>query len=542
MADEVTDVLVVGAGPTGLALACGLRLQGVGVRVVDRLPAPATTSRANFVHVRGSEVLDRLGALGDLPQRSVRAMRITTYLGDRPMMRIRFGDPGLRTAAPPMVVSQALVEGELRRRLGELGVTPEWDASLTGLVQDDDGVTAELDDGRTVRARWLVGCDGTNSAVRSAAGIDAPGVRLSERFLLADVHLDWDVDRTGTSGWLHPTGMLGAMPMPDDDGRGDLWRLIAYDPQSAPPDAAEPDPAELDPAEPRAADAYGRRSRLSEAQILDRFREILPERTGREVWVLDSEWVSEFTIQRRLADRYRRGRVLIAGDAAHAHAPFGGQGMLTGLGDAENLAWKLAHVVRGRASDALLDTYADERRPLATDVVRGTANVTRVNVAQSAVGRFVRDHVLIRLFNQPVIQRWVTFTTSQLWVSYRSGPLGAGPTERVAARLRRRTCVGDRVPNLDCVSADGTPTHLHSELGGRWALLVPPSDGAGGVDGADDGASGAAPDGEPARLTRTDGVAEAWLVRPDGHLAWRGADPAASGPWLTEVLRTGSAR
>ncbi|GAA4701406.1 4,5-epoxidase [Promicromonospora umidemergens] len=526
MTQAVTDVLVVGAGPTGLALACGLRLQGVDVRVVDRMPAPATTSRANFVHVRGSEVLDRLGALGDLPQRAVRAMRITTYLGDEPMMRIRFGDPGLRTAAPPMVVSQALVEGELRRRLAELGVTPEWGASLTGLVQDDDGVTAELDDGRTVRARWLVGCDGTSSAVRSAAGINAPGVRLSERFLLADVHLDWDVDRTGTSGWVHPTGMLGAMPMPDDDGRADLWRLIAYDPQSAlseaPPDAAEP----------RAADAYGRRSRLTEAQILDRFRAILPERTGREVWVLDSEWLSEFTIHRRLADQYRRGRVFIAGDAAHAHAPFGGQGMLTGLGDAENLAWKLALVVRGRASDGLLDTYEGERRPLATDVLRGTANVTRINVATSPVGRFLRDQVLIRLFNQPWIQRWATFTTSQLWVSYRSGPLGVGPAERVAARLRRRTCVGDRVPNLGCVRADGAPTRLHAELGGRWALLVPPSDGA----------TGAEPDGEPARLTRTDGVPEAWLVRPDGHLAWRGVDPAESGPWLAEVLRTGSAR
>jgi 4,5-epoxidase len=537
-ADEVTDVLVVGAGPTGLALACGLRLQGVDVRVVDRMPAPATTSRANFVHVRGSEVLDRLGAIGDLPQRSVRAMRITTYLGDKPMMRIRFGDPGLGTAAPPMVVSQALVEGELRRRLAELGVTPEWGASLTGLVQDDDGVTAELDDGRAVRARWLVGCDGTSSAVRSAAGINAPGVRLSERFLLADVHLDWDVDRTGTSGWVHPTGMLGAMPMPDDDGRADLWRLIAYDPQSATLET----PA--DAAAPRAADAYGRRSRLTEAQILDRFRAILPERTGREVWVLDSEWLSEFTIHRRLADRYRRGRVFIAGDAAHAHAPFGGQGMLTGLGDAENLAWKLALVVRGQASDALLDTYEGERRPLATDVLRGTANVTRINVAQSAVGRFVRDHVLIRLFNQPWIQRWVTFTTSQLWVSYRSGPLGVGPAERAAARLGRRICVGDRVPNLECHRTDGTPTRLHAELGGRWALLVPAAvDAAGGgaVDAAG-GGPGAEPRVEPARLTRTDGVAETWLVRPDGHLAWRGTDPASATSWLAELLRAGRAR
>ena len=550
--DDVTDVLVVGAGPTGLALACGLRLQGVDVRVVDRMPAPATTSRANFVHARGSEVLDRLGALGDLPQRSVRAMLITTYVGGKPMMRVRFGDPGLRTPAPPMVVSQALVEAELRRRLAELGVKPEWGARLTGVVQDDDGVTAELDDGRTVRARWLVGCDGTSSTVRAAAGINAPGVRLSERFLLADVHLDWDLDRTGTSGWVHPTGMLGAMPMPDADGRGDLWRLIAYDPASATLEqaaygAGPGGEGEAGDAAPRAADAYGRRSRLTEQQILDRFREILPERTGREVRVLGSEWLSEFTIHRRLADGYRHGRAFIAGDAAHAHAPFGGQGMLTGLGDAENLAWKLALVVRGRASDALLDTYEAERRPLATEVLRGTANVTRINVAQSAVGRFVRDQVLIRIFNQPSLQRWATFTASQLWVSYRSGPLGVGRAERVAARLGRRICVGDRVPNLDCVRADGSSVHLYAELGGEWALLVPPS---GDVPGTTAG-SGAVPGGErnvvpdavePARFTRTDGVREAWLVRPDGHLAWRGADPAAAAPWLAGALQRGRAR
>jgi 2-polyprenyl-6-methoxyphenol hydroxylase-like FAD-dependent oxidoreductase len=541
--DGVTDVLVVGAGPTGLALACGLRLQGVGVRVVDRLPAPATTSRANFVHVRGSEVLARLGALGDLPQRSVRAMRITTYLGDRPMMRIRFGDPGLRTAAPPMVVSQALVEGELRRRLAELGVTPEWGVSLTGLTQDDDGVTAELDDGRTVRAGWLVGCDGTASAVRKAVGINAPGVRLSERFLLADLHLDWDVDRTGTSGWVHPTGMLGAMPMPDDEGRGDLWRLIAYDPASAELEQTAGVSVAGTTGAPRAADAYGRRSRLTEEQILDRLRAILPERTGRDVRVLDSEWLSEFTIHRRLADRYRHGRVLIAGDAAHAHAPFGGQGMLTGLGDAENLAWKLALVARDRAADALLDTYEAERRPLATDVLRGTANVTRVNVASSPVGRFLRDQVLIRLFNQPWVQRWVTFTTSQLWVSYRSGPLGVGRAERLAARLGRRTCVGDRVADLDCALGDGTPTRLYVELGGRWALLVPPSDTARAGLAAEPGIEeGAEPAPRPTRLTRTDAVAEAWLVRPDGHLAWRGTDPASATPWLADLLRTGRTR
>lgn len=119
------EVLVAGAGPAGLALACGLLLQGVDVRVVDKASGPATTSRANFLHARGSEVLDRLGALGDLPQRSVRAMRITSYLAGKPVLRLRFGDPGMDTAAPPMVISQASVEAALRDRLTELGDTIE---------------------------------------------------------------------------------------------------------------------------------------------------------------------------------------------------------------------------------------------------------------------------------------------------------------------------------------------------------------------------------------------------------------------------------
>src|ERR1700754_2214322 len=124
------DVLVVGAGPVGLAMACGLLQHGISVRVIDQAAAPATTSRANFVHARGSEVLDRLGALDGLPEESVPVMTITTYAGDRPMMRIRFGDPGLGTAAPPMVISQARVEARLRERLAELGGHPEWGAAL----------------------------------------------------------------------------------------------------------------------------------------------------------------------------------------------------------------------------------------------------------------------------------------------------------------------------------------------------------------------------------------------------------------------------
>jgi 2-polyprenyl-6-methoxyphenol hydroxylase-like FAD-dependent oxidoreductase len=485
----MNQVLVVGAGPAGLGLACGLLQHGIPVRVVDKAAGPATTSRANFVHARGSEVLDRLGALGDLPQRSVRAMKITTYLGDKPLMRIRFGDPGLQTAAPPMVISQAEVEATLRDRLAELGGSIEWRAPLVDLRQENAGVVATVGD-EEVRTPWLVGCDGASSATRRLAGIGFPGVKLSERFLLADVRLDWDLDRSGTTGWINPTGMIGVMPMPDG-----MWRVFAYDPGRAD-------------------------EKPTEDEILARLERILPERTGREVRILDTGWLSVFTVHRRLADAYRRGRVLIAGDAGHTHAPFGGQGMLTGLGDVENLAWKLALVCDSRADAALLDTYEAERRPLATEVLRNTSAVTKMNVAQGRVGRFIRDRIVAPVFNVPALQRWVTYQTSQLWVNYRRGPLA----ERSLPTKKPRA--GDRVPDRQCGS-----TRLYEELRGRWVLL--------GSDTLLETARTHLGD----RVTVLSGAdREALLVRPDGHLAWRGDDPDALDRWLRRALASGNVR
>lgn len=487
-----TEVLVVGAGPVGLALACGLREHGVAVRVIDKAAGPATTSRANFVHARGSEVLDRLDALGELPQESVRAMTITTYAGDRPMMRIRFGDPGLRTAAAPMVISQARVEAVLRERLAELGVRPEWGNGVVEIAQDATGVTAVLADGGTVRAGWLAGCDGAGSTVRKLAGIGFPGVKVSERFLLVDGHIDGEpaLDRSGTSGWVHRDGMLGAMPMP-----GGHWRLLAYD------------PAFTD-------------DKPSEEQIADRMRRILPGRTGRPGLRLgEVTWASLFSVHRRLADGYRAGRVLLAGDAAHVHAPFGGQGMLTGLGDAENLAWKLALVVNGSAGDRLLDTYQAERRPLATAVLRGSTAATKVNIADGPLGRFLRDQILLRVFSLAWIQRWITYTTSQLWVSYRGGPLGG---------RGGRPRPGDRVPDRACERDDGTRTRLYAELRGTWAVL---GDRA---DAAFEAARRRLGD-RVVRLHASGSAGQALLVRPDGHLACKGG-PAEFGRWLDEWL------
>lgn len=505
-----TDVLVVGAGPTGLALACGLLQHGVSVRVVDKAPGPATTSRANILHGRGVEVLNRLGALGDLPQRSIEPIKLATYVNGRPLITLHLFDlfNVAGTRYRPMYVSQAEIEAGLRGRLAELGGTVEWNSPLIEAEQDDGGVTAVVGSGQTVRAGWLVGCDGASSAVRKLAGIGFPGVPVIEQFLLADVHADWGHDRSGGSVYLHRDGVVLVIPMRMVGRADDLWRLMANVPAD--------DQAELD-----------------EQAIIDRFRRLLPERAGvTDVRIREAAWTSVFRIHRRLADDYRRGRILLAGDAAHTHSPVGGQGMNTGFGDAENLAWKLALVVYSRADEALLDTYQVERRPLAAEVLRTTTANTKLLVGEDPFRRFLRDRVLFPIGNLRSLQRRNVAVNSQLLVSYRRGPLGGG------SRFGRRPRPGDRVPDMECVRADGTRPHLHGELGGRWALLEP--------EGGADECVKVATDllGEYlAPVVRTDGVEEVWLVRPDAHLAWRGRpDAAGLERWLENALRYGRAK
>ncbi|PSK98855.1 4,5-epoxidase [Murinocardiopsis flavida] len=508
---EPNNVLVVGAGPTGLALACALAAQHVPVRVVDRADGPSATSRANILHARGVEVLDRLGALGDLPEQALAPQGIAMHAQGRRLTTMRFA-PMAEDSSQALFISQAQVEGELRRRLAELGTEVEWGIRITGVEQDADGVTVHTAEGPPLRADRVVGCDGAHSAVRQAAGIDFPGVSVVERFLLADVHATWDRDRSMSSGWFHRDGLVLAMPMRTKDeernGSGDLWRLMA----------------DLPPSETG--------ERLGEQQILDRFAELIPVRSGEAgPKVSDPVWTSVFRVHRRLAADYRCGRVLLAGDAAHIHSPIGGQGMNTGIGDAENLGWKLALVSHGRAGDALLDTYTAERRPLAAEVLSTTTTNTRLLVGEGAVTRLVRDYALIPLLGMPAMQRKATAAASQLWVTYRKGPLG-GRTAKGGLRP------GDRIPDRECRRDDGTPVRLTRALGAGWVLLAPDAAPVPELAAAARERLGAG----VAVLHPGAGCPEsgALLVRPDGHLAWRGSTAEGLRRWLAAALETGS--
>ncbi|MEW5530625.1 FAD-dependent monooxygenase [Streptomyces virginiae] len=490
-------VAVVGAGPTGLATACGLRLAGVSVRVLDKASGPAPTSRALGLQPRGAEVLDRLGALGDLPEHSVRIGQVLTYVDGNPLARLRVGQPTRLVTRPGLLMSQADVERRLRERLAALGVDVEWGSELLETEQDDERVRLRLT-AAEVHADWLVGCDGAHSRVRKAARIDFPGVPVVERFFLADVTAKLPVGRDTVAVWLRGDRMLGAFPLPGHD----LWRLMA----PAPADAGD-DPLPV-------------------------LRALLAEEAGVPAsGVDDVRWTSTFRIHRRLASTYRRGRILLAGDAAHIHSPFGGQGMNTGLGDAENLAWKLALVATGHAANSLLDTYEAERRPVAAEVLRSTSAMTGLLLGRTRPARMLRDHAFVPLLDRPVVQRLLWEKSSQLNLTYRTGPLGGG------VPYGGRPRPGDRIPDIACTRSDGAATRLYVELPTRWGMLTT----AGRATGEWEAITGRHLGAGSVAVLRAASVhgRGIWLVRPDGHLAWRGTSPAGLDTALTRILSNG---
>ncbi|NES15934.1 MULTISPECIES: FAD-dependent monooxygenase [unclassified Micromonospora] len=363
MLPERTDVLVVGAGPTGLAAAVTLAGHGVRATVVDRLTAPPVTSRAAVVHAGTLEVLDRIGVAAPLVDRGLPSARFTVRDRDRVLLTVPFDR--LPSRYPyALMVSQSETEAVLADRLTALGRRVLRPYELTGLDLDDAGATARFAGGETVRARWVIGADGMHSAVRDLAGVDFGGpADPGESFLLADARVESVLPRDQTVLFLARQGPLVWAPLPDG-----LVRLVA-----AVPDA------------PREPD-------------LARFQALLDERgpARRPDRVTELLWTSRFRVHHRIAGAYRAGPVLLAGDAAHVHSPAGGQGMNLGLRDAVALGDALAAVLAGRP-ETLLDRYAEARRPLAEEVLDFSDRLTRLATVPPA-GRPLRD-LLFRGFS-----------------------------------------------------------------------------------------------------------------------------------------------
>jgi 2-polyprenyl-6-methoxyphenol hydroxylase-like FAD-dependent oxidoreductase len=509
------DALVVGAGPTGLTLAAQLQAFGATVRIVDRQLDRVHESRALAVQPRTLEVLRGLGLAEELIERGNDAVWVQLHAGGR-VVRVRLFGLGLDDTAYAFLlfVSQADTEQVLNGYLATRGVPFERGVELVAFQADKDAVSCTLrhGDGRTeqVRTRYLVGCDGAHSTVRSGAGIPFQGGAYPQTFTLADLEVD-GLDRGAAHAWLDQASILLFFPL----GRPASWRLLGMPPtvRGGMPERARPSLEELQ----ALADAF----------------------TGGRLRLRDPVWRTYFRLQHRHASRYRAGRVFLAGDAAHVHSPAGAQGMNTGIQDAWNLGWKLALVARGVAEEALLDSYDAERRPIGRFVVRLTDRAFAISTSTNPLIRAIRTQLVPRLLPLALrLDRAVAYgfrTVSQLNIGYRHSPA----VQEGRPRLRRGPRAGDRLPDAR-ITRDGQQIWLGEDLAapGLHLLLCGPAGSWAASQLAAvrsrypdtltvhhltrEAAPGALHDVDGQAFRRL-GVTDTahYLIRPDGHIGYR---------------------
>lgn len=369
-----TDVLIVGAGPTGLTLATSLITRGVDVVVVDKLPSGANTSRAAVVNARSLELLEDLDVSPRLVKAGLAAPRFTMRQGSRVLIPVDFSD--LPTAYPySLMISQADTEQALEERLNELGGKVIRPRTVRHLSQDATGVSVTFDDGDSIRAGYVVGADGMHSTVRHEAGIGFTGGEFAESFALADVRVAGDAPTDEVILFYGSEGLTVLAPLP-----GGIYRIVA--------------PAQQAPPVPT----------IEFVQNLLDSRGFGPGRT----MVTELVWGSRFRIQHRVADTYRAGRLLLAGDAAHVHSPAGGQGMNLGINDAVTLAEALT-----KPSDAALDAYSATQRGRAQQVLKLTGRLTKVSTMPRPL-RPVRNSVMRVAAHVPAVRRRLAWRLSGL--------------------------------------------------------------------------------------------------------------------------------
>ncbi|MER6106450.1 FAD-dependent monooxygenase [Streptomyces sp. NPDC001832] len=513
-AAPTTQVLIVGSGPTGLTLACDLARRSVDVRIIEKSTGFPRSSRAKGPNPRSLEVLDDLGVVDRVLAAGSAPLPMRKYRNGLP---IADADP-FETSRPtpdtphdrPWLIAQWRLEEILRDRLAEYGVHVELGAEATGLTTDRDSVTVGLADGRSIGARYAVGCDGAHSPVRKLLGIPFEGKTNEEQVMVCgDVEVD-GLDRGYWHQWFDEDGAVMLCPIP---GTRSGWWFQAGPERDR---AGAPVPPSL-----------------------ESFRWLFAKHTGLPgTRLTQATLLSTYRVNERMVDRYRVGRVLLAGDAAHVHSVAGGLGMNTGIQDAFNLGWKLARVVTGQADPGLLDTYEEERLPVASWTLGITSE--RLRVTLDAI-------------RQPGggLDAAVTGETTGLGLGYRWSSLSpAGSTTRLRA--------GDRAPDAPCRNAGtGLPTRLFEAFAGPHFTLLGFGPGTADALRATEAAYGDAVQaygvdaGGPADLADDAGHARTAygiepgtdtlvLVRPDNHvgLIAPAADSQAVGAYMDHLSGT----
>lgn len=443
------EVLIVGAGPTGLTLALWLTRQGVAVRIIDRAAEPGTTSRAMGVQARTLELYRQLGIADEVAAAGIPNPALNLWVRGKRKARLSFGDAGAHVTPYPflLIYPQDQHERLLIAHLERLGVTVERETEMIGLEDRGDHVIARLRSAtapeETCAARYVAGCDGARSPVRHLIGSGFEGGTYDKTFYVADVEVRGAAADGEGHIALDEADFVVILPY-GTTGQARLIGTVRDD---------RPD---------------GTASALRFEDVGHRAL----DRLGLEVTRV--HWFSTYRVHHRVTDHYRRGRVFLLGDAAHVHSPAGGQGMNTGIGDAANLAWKLAAVLRGRAPDALLDSYQAERRAFAERLVETTDRAFTLATAEGTLADFVRTRLVplvVPAASRIGAVRETAFRVlSQTMIHYRESPLSAGEAGEVRG--------GDRLPwvrtsstdNYDSLADITWQAHVYGDVSQEVAL------------------------------------------------------------------------
>jgi 2-polyprenyl-6-methoxyphenol hydroxylase-like FAD-dependent oxidoreductase len=507
------DVIVVGAGPTGLILAAELALAGTRCLVLERRAGPRDDSRAICLHARSLEALDLRGQASRFTDAGLAVPSFPLGLRGA---QIDFSV--LDSDFPYLLdIPQSEIEGLLLARAVELGAEIRWSTTVTSVVPDEAGVRVATADGSVAHADYVVACDGVHSFVRNAMAIPFPGIHNPGSVILADLRLD-SLPMDSAYGDLSRDGMVLIFPFRDG-----FCRAVLYDYTQADVPVTVP---------------------VSLADVTDSLRRV----SGRDFGPRDLRWSGRYQSESRQVPAYRAGRVLLAGDAAHAHSPAGAQGMNTGLQDAVNLGWKLGAALGGWGPDWLLDSYSAERHPVGAAVLTLTGRQFRLNTVRSPAGRALRWAVHRLVVPLPQVQARLARDYSGVSIAYppAADPGGSPGHPMAGQRLPHGAvtlCDGRRV-RLPELFHDGTFVLLdRSTATSAGAAGGAPGLASGGAPGlASGGAPGLAPGealaGEvasgriavvPYRDTTVARLPASVLVRPDGYIAWASdaPDPAA---------------